>query len=191
MEVNTQDAADIQETAQAENQLNASDVTNNRVDTRSVEIDALKAELAKAKTQSIEYLDGWQRARADFSNYKKRQETEYASQRALSTGVLVAKLLPVLDDFERASKTLPTGLREMTWIGGVLLIHRKLQLVLEGEGIKLIEVKPNDSFDPSIHEAVSQDDAEGIESGRIIEELQRGYKLADRVLRPALVRVAR
>jgi molecular chaperone GrpE len=73
----------------------------------------------------------------------------------------------------------------------VLLIHRKLQLILESEGIKPIEVKANDVFDPSIHEAVSQDDAEGVESGHVIDELQRGYKLGDRVIRPTLVRVAR
>jgi molecular chaperone GrpE len=156
-----------------------------------VDVEALKKELADAKAKSTEYLDGWQRARAEFSNYKRRQESDYGSLRALSTSALVSRLLPVIDDFERATKTLPSALRDMTWIEGVLLIHRKLQLILESEGVKTIELKVGDVFDPSIHEAVSQDEAEGVESGHVIEELQKGYKLGDRVIRPTLVRVAR
>ena len=156
-----------------------------------VDIEALRKELSDAKSKVAEYLDGWQRARADFANYKKRQESDAANLRMLSTSALVAKLLPVLDDFDRANKTLPPALHDMTWIDGVLLIHRKLQVILESEGVKQIEVKPNDVFDPNIHEAVSHDEAQGIESGHVIEELQRGYKLNERVIRPALVRVAR
>ena len=79
----------------------------------------------------------------------------------------------------------------MTWIGGVMLIARKMQAIVESEGVKAVEVGPNDAFDPNTHEAVSHDDADGVESGHVIEELQRGYKLGDRVLRPALVRVAK
>ena len=73
----------------------------------------------------------------------------------------------------------------------MLLIQRKFQLVLDGEGVKILDVKPNDAFDPNLHEAISNDDADGIESGHVIEELQRGYKHGDRIIRPALVRVAR
>jgi molecular chaperone GrpE len=158
---------------------------------QQAEIDALKKDLAAAQARSSEYLDGWQRARAEFSNYKKRQEGEYANLRTLSTSTLVAKLLPVLDDFERASRTLPDPLRDMTWIDGVLLIQRKLQLILESEGVKLIEVKRNDEFNPTIHEAISHDEAPGVDSGHVIEEVQKGYKLGERVIRPSLVRVAR
>ncbi len=191
MEVNTQDAANVSATASTEDTQAAPETATPQVDARAAEIEALKAELEKVKAKSAEYLDGWQRARAEFSNYRKRQDSENAAQRALHTSMTIARLLPVLDDFERATKTLPVALRDMTWIEGVLLIHRKLQLILESEGIKSIEVKRNDTFDPSIHEAVSHDEAEGVESGRVIEELQRGYKLGDRVVRPTLVRVAR
>jgi molecular chaperone GrpE len=191
MEVNTEDATSRPVSASMDNTQAAPETNEPQADTRAAEIDALKAELATLRAKSSEYLEGWQRARAEFSNYKKRQESDYASQRAMSTSILIAKLLPVLDDFERATKTLAPSLRDMTWIEGVLLIHRKLQLILESEGIKVIDVKANDTFDPSIHEAVSQDEAEGVESGRVIEELQRGYKLGDRVVRPSLVRVAR
>ena len=159
--------------------------------TTGIDIEALKTELAHEKAKSTEYLDGWQRARAEFANYKKRQEADFASLRSFATSSLVTRLLPVIDDFERANKTLPPALRDMTWIEGVLLIHRKLQLILESEGVRTIEVKPNDIFDPTIHEAVSHDEAAGVESGRVIEELQKGYKMGDRVIRPALVRVAR
>lgn len=151
----------------------------------------LQNELLSLKARADEYLDGWQRARADFANYRKRQESDLSNIRALSTSGLVARLIPVMDDFERATKTLPNALRDMTWIEGVLLISRKMQLILESEGVRPIEVKPNDLFDPTIHEAVSHDVAEGIASGAVIEELQKGYKLGDRVIRPTLVRVAR
>lgn len=158
------------------------------------EVATLQKELEDAKAKANEYLDGWQRARAEFANYKKRQEQNNADLRAYATMDLVRKLLPIQDDFERAAKTLPEGISHMTWIEGVMLIHRKLQVILESEGVKTIEVKPNDVFNPTLHEAISHDDASegsGIESGHVIEEVQKGYKIGDRVIRPTLVRVAK
>lgn len=160
-------------------------------DQKDAEIEALKKQLAEAEAKAREYLDGWQRARAEFANYKKRQEADNASLRQFAIGAFVGKILPVLDDFERAAKTLPHNLQGLTWIDGVLLIHRKMQLVLESEGVRPIDVAPNAPFDPTLHEAISHDEAEGIDSGHVIEEVQKGYKLGDRVIRPALVRVAR
>jgi len=154
-------------------------------------LERLQKELEEAKAKANEYLDGWQRARAEFANYKKRQEQQNAELRAFATIDLVRKLLPIQDDFERAIKTLPEGISHMTWIEGVLLIHRKLQVILESEGAKAIEVKLNDPFDPVLHEAISHDEATGVNSGHIIEEVQKGYKLGERVIRPALVRVAK
>jgi molecular chaperone GrpE len=156
-----------------------------------VAADSLQKQLDDAKAKADEYLDGWQRARAEFANYKKRQEQQMSDLRAFSTIDLIKRLLPIQDDFERAQKTLPEGISHMTWIEGVMLIQRKLQLVLEAEGVKTIDVKPNDVFDPNLHEAISHDDADGIESGHVIEMLQTGYKIGERVVRPALVRVAR
>jgi len=160
-------------------------------DQKDAEIEALKKELTAANDKVKEYLDGWQRARAEFANYKRRQETDNANLRTYATDALVARILPVLDDFDRATKTLPHGLQGMTWIEGVLLIHRKLQLILESESVKPIEVAPDVPFDPVVHEAISHDEAEGIESGHVIEEIQKGYKRGERVIRPALVRVAK
>jgi molecular chaperone GrpE len=159
--------------------------------TPEAELAALQCELEDVKAKANEYLDGWQRARAEFANYKKRQEQNNADLRAFATMDLVRKLLPIQDDFERAAKTLPESVSHMTWIEGVMLIHRKLQVILESEGVKTIDVKPNDPFNPALHEAISHDDADGIESGHIIEELQKGYKIGDRVIRPTLVRVAK
>ncbi|PJF48075.1 MAG: nucleotide exchange factor GrpE [Candidatus Thermofonsia Clade 3 bacterium] len=154
-------------------------------------IAALHKALKEAQAKADEYLDGWQRARAEFANYKKRQEQQNADLRAFATLDLIRKLLPIQDDFERAAKTLPEGIAHMTWIEGVMLIQRKLKLILESEGVKEIEVRKNDPFDPTLHEAISHDEAEGVESGHIIEELQKGYKIGDRVIRPTLVRVAK
>lgn len=154
------------------------------------ELEALRRELEKAKAQAAEYLEGWQRTQAEFANYKKRNEQERQELLKLANATLIAKLLPIMDDFERAFQTLPRSLARLTWIDGIALIHRRLQAILEAEGLTVIETK-GQSFDPLLHEAVSYEEVEGYDDGQIIEEVQKGYKLHDRILRPALVRVAR
>ena len=154
------------------------------------ELEALRQELEKAKAQAAEYLEGWQRTQAEFANYKKRNEQELQELLKLANATLIAKLLPIMDDFERAFQTLPRSLARLTWIDGIALIHRRLQAILEAEGLTVIETK-GQSFDPLLHEAVSYEEVEGYDDGQIIEEVQKGYKLHDRILRPALVRVAR
>jgi molecular chaperone GrpE len=154
------------------------------------ELERLQEELEKANAQASEYLDGWQRAQAEFSNYKKRQEAERAQVMALANATLLRKLLPVVDDFERALETLPTNLSQLTWCEGLLLIRHKLGAILESEGVKPIE-SDGQAFDPRYHEAVTYEAAPGFAEGQIIGEVQRGYTLGERVLRPALVRVAK
>ncbi len=155
-----------------------------------VEAEQLQEELEKAQAQAAEYLDGWQRAQAEFSNYKKRQETERAQMRAFANANLLRKLLPIADDFERATATLPSDLTQLTWCEGIFMIRHKLDGVLESEGVKSIETE-GQSFDPRYHEAVTYEEVSGYEEGQIIGEVQRGYILDERVLRPALVRVAK
>ena len=150
----------------------------------------LKDKLEQAENQAAEYLDGWQRTQAEFSNYKKRQETERAQMMTLANMTVLRKLLPVVDDFERALSTLPVDLSQLTWCEGVLLIKAKLDGILESEGVKPIETE-GEMFDPRYHEAVTYEESSGHEDGQIIGEAQRGYTLGERVLRPALVRVAK
>ena len=156
------------------------------------ELDILQEELEQARSQAAEYLEGWQRAQAEFSNYKRRQEAGRAQTAMLANAVLLRKLLPVVDDFERAMATLPASLGQLTWCQGVLLIQHKLGGVLESEGVKSIETE-GQAFDPRYHEAVTYEEVSGheYEEGQIIGVVQRGYTLGERVLRPALVRVAK
>ncbi|MGQ9466644.1 MAG: nucleotide exchange factor GrpE [Anaerolineae bacterium] len=154
------------------------------------ELERLRQELEAAKAQAAEYLDGWQRTQAEFANYRKRQEVEFMERVRLNNAVLIARILPILDDLDRAIQTLPPGLQSLTWVEGVFLIKRKLEVILEAEGLKPIETAGK-SFDPLYHEAVTYEDVPGYEDGQIIGEVQRGYLLGDRVIRPALVRVAR
>jgi molecular chaperone GrpE len=155
----------------------------------AAEIEQLQEELEKAQAQADDYLDGWRRSQAEFSNYRKRQENERQRLIEMGNAGLIAKILPVIDDLERAMQTLPQGLQQLTWIGGVFLIARKLQIVLETEGVTPIETEGQD-FSPLYHEAITYEEAAGFEDGQIIAEVQRGYMMADRVIRPALVRVA-
>jgi molecular chaperone GrpE len=151
---------------------------------------AMQRELEKARQQAQEYFDGWQRERADFSNYKKRQERELELLSQNFSGNFIKKFLAIQDDLDRAIKTCPTQGEGAAWAEGVALITRKLNNILEKEGVKPI---PNDiqTFDPTMHEAISHEDSPNHESGQVIEVVQQGYMLGDRVLRPALVRVAR
>jgi molecular chaperone GrpE len=153
-------------------------------------LEELKSELEEAQAQATEYLDGWQRAQAEFSNYKKRQEAEWAQMRTRATADVLRKILPVVDDFERAIATMPDDLSRLTWCEGVFLIKAKLDAILDSEGVKPIKTN-GQTFDPVYHEAVTYEEAAGYEEGQIIGEVQRGYMLDERVLRPALVRVAK
>jgi len=154
------------------------------------EVEALEEELAGARAEADEYLDGWRRSQAEFSNYKKRQRAEQAKIRELANANLLRKLLPILDDFERAMATMPEGIMHLSWSQGLLMIERKLEAVLETEGVEPIDAE-GEMFDPNYHEAVTHEEMPGYEEGQIIGEVQKGYILSDRVLRPALVRVAK
>jgi len=144
---------------------------------------ALEEEKAKAER----YLANWRRAEADFDNYKKRVEQERSENAKFAHISLVLSLLPIIDDFDRAFGTLMPSLAGLTWIDGIRLIGRKLQANLEARGLTEIKCL-GEQFDPLYHEAVMQ--VEG-EEGKVVAELQKGYKLYDRVIRPALVVVGK
>lgn len=151
----------------------------------------LMDQLKQAKAEAAENLDGWQRARAEFANYKRRTDAERLELSANAGADVLKRVLPIVDDFDRAAATLPDELKSQPWVNGVMLVHRKLTSLLEQSNVKPIAANPGDAFDPNLHEAITHEDAEQIASGHIIGEVQRGYKLGERVLRPAMVRVAR
>ncbi len=153
----------------------------------SAEDEPVEAQLGRAKEDAQKYLANWQRAQADFQNYKRRTEQERDESRRFVLASLVINLLPILDDFERAFGSLDHRLAGLTWFDGMRLIYRKLQMILENAGVTVIQAV-GQQFDPREHEAVTH--AEG-EEGKVLAEVQRGYKLQDRVLRPAMVVVGK
>jgi molecular chaperone GrpE len=154
-------------------------------DTAVVELQARVAQLEK---QVAEYKDQWLRAAADYKNFKRRTDQERADLiRGASAGLLL-KLLPVVDDIERALNSVTPDVANTPWYGGFKLIPQKLQAILESEGVTSIAAL-GEHFDPNIHEAVIYEAAGEGQEGKVIAELQKGYKLRDRVLRPTMVKV--
>jgi molecular chaperone GrpE len=152
----------------------------------SGEVESLTSQLREAEKKAAEYKDGWARAQADFQNYKKRLERDNELTYITMKGDIIKKVLPALDDLERALQNRPA---DNGWANGIELIARKLQNVLESEGIKRIEAEGVE-FDPNYHEAISHEPADGVKSGFVIGVVQNGYMLGERVIRPAMVRVA-
>lgn len=151
-------------------------------------IEQLERELAEVRAKNEEHLYNWQRSAADFANFKRRTDEERATVGQFSTAILIGKLLGVLDDFDRALENVPPEAHE-GWIEGVKLVERKLRGVLESEGVSPIEAL-GQPFDPNLHEAVVHEPTADHPDNQVIGELQRGYRLHDRVIRPSLVRVA-
>jgi molecular chaperone GrpE len=151
-------------------------------------IEQLERELATTAAKNEEHLYNWQRSAADFANFKRRTDEERATVGQFSTAILIGKLLAVLDDFDRALENVPPDAHE-GWIEGVKLVERKLRGVLESEGVTPIEALGL-PFDPNLHEAVVHEPTADHPDNQVIGELQRGYRLHDRVIRPSLVRVA-
>ncbi len=137
-----------------------------------------------------EYLAALQRERAEFLNFKRRTSEERVSMLGLAAEDLIRKVLALADDFDRAVETRPESMDGDPWVEGIAAIDRKLRLLLESEGVSEIEAGVGLQFDPREHEAVVNVPDTGRPDGEIVEELRRGYKLRDRVIRPALVAVA-
>ncbi len=162
-----------------------------RTPTRSELLERLEEAIRErdtARQQSEEHLRNWQRSAADFSNFKRRTDDERAVTARFSNQLLIGKLLGVLDDFDRALESVPADAHE-SWVEGVRLVDRKLRTVLESEGVTPIEAI-GQPFDPNVAEAVVHEQTTDYPDNQVIGELQRGYRLHDRVIRPALVRVA-
>ena len=153
---------------------------------QAAEIAALTQRLAEAEAKTAEYKDGWQRSQAEFVNYKNRVARDNELTFFTMKGDIIKKVLPVLDDLERALSNRVPG---DAWADGIELIVRKFQTALEKDGVTRIEAEGK-PFDPSFHEAISHEPNPNVESGHVIAVVQNGYMLGERVIRPALVRVA-
>lgn len=156
----------------------------------AADLKALQQELKKQKEQSDHHLEQWKRTAANLQNYRKRVEKERAELLKSGQAALIAQLLPILDDLERAFQTLPFALSSFTWTEGLALIDRKLSLILEQQGLQEIDAlgKP---FDPALHQGLLEEETTAYPDGHVMAVLQKGYMLRDRVLRPAMVKVAR
>ena len=150
---------------------------------------APSTEVATLQKQAQEYMAGWQQERAAFANYKKRVEREMKDVSQNAAVEAMIGLLPIIDDLERAMSNVPPEFEGNAWLNGMAAISRKFQKILDDRGVTIIDPK-GQVFDPTRHEAVSMEDSSEVESGHITATLQKGYALGERVLRPALVRVA-
>lgn len=150
----------------------------------------LEERLEQLEAQAAEYLDGWQRARAEFVNYKKRVERERAESRARIAAELLTRYLDVLDDLDRTITEMPEDIADTPWSHGLQMVYQKMQLLLESEGVETIDAL-GESFDPNFHEAISFEESEDYDEGQVVDVIQKGYMLGERVLRPAMVRIAK
>jgi molecular chaperone GrpE len=147
------------------------------------EIDDLKE---KANT----YSEGWKRERADFDNYRKRVQRDQEQEKQNRMIDIIKKYLVLHDDLGLAMKNAPSGQENQQWLDGIALIFKKMENILENEGIEQINTEKVD-FDPNLHEAISHEENPDFQSGQIIEVVKPGYKIKNRIIRPALVRVAK
>jgi molecular chaperone GrpE len=149
----------------------------------------LETKIAELEAAAAEAKDRYLRLAADFDNYKKRarQEQLESSQRAAAE--LISRLLPALDDLHQALDHKPKGV-EVAWIKGLELSVRKLEEALRASGLETIEAE-GQPFDPNFHEAIGHEESTDQPEDTVVQVLRRGYRLRDRVVRPALVKVAR
>jgi molecular chaperone GrpE len=154
------------------------------------EYDALEKEMKSLKAELENQKDTYLRAHADFDNYKKRVQRDASRSYQDAMTSILKIFLNVSDDIERALKNPPKENEISSWINGIELIHQKLMNQMKNQGVERMNVQPGEQFDPNRHEAITQEDHPEYEDGQIIEVVQPGYQISDRIIRPAMVRVA-
>ena len=147
------------------------------------DIELLKQALTEEREKSVANLTGWQRAQADLMNYRRRAEQEKEEVGRFGNTTIMLSLLPILDDVERALTSIPDDLAKHSWIDGIRLIERKLKANLEAQGLSQIKAL-GEPFDPNLHEAMMQGKGQ---EGTVVEEIEKGYKLNNRLIRPSKV----
>ncbi|MCI0890426.1 MAG: nucleotide exchange factor GrpE [Chloroflexi bacterium] len=151
------------------------------------DVEGLRTRLEEEKQRAGKHYESWQRSAADYQNYKRRMEEERREVARLASISLIINLLPLVDDIERALRNVDPKLSGLTWIDGIWMIYRKFEAVLQNAGVTEIEAG-DQQFDPTVHEAISEVDGE---QGKVLSVVQKGYKLGDRVIRPAMVVVGK
>jgi molecular chaperone GrpE len=166
------------------------EMTNGQAaEAESAEPPTVAEQLAAAQAEAEDYKDRWMRSQAEFANARKRMEKQRLETYSNATATVIEKLLPIVDDFERAMESLPAEISENSWLEGIQLVQRKLAATLDNFNVTAIEAI-GEPFDPNLHEAITQEPTEEFESGAVCRVLQTGYKIGDRVIRPSLVVVA-
>ncbi len=154
------------------------------------DVGALERSLSDTEAKAKEYLDGWQRERAAFANFRRRTDEERASTRQSALEDVVCSILPLLDDLARACDDVPAGMVGHPWVNGVCMVRRKFEKFLADQGVEAIEAE-GCKFDPNMHEAITHEPSRKHEEGEVIGEVTKGYRLGDRILRCSVVRVAK
>jgi molecular chaperone GrpE len=149
----------------------------------------LEEQLAETQAEAARNLDGWQRTQAEFANARKRFEKQRSDAYLNANVELVGKILPLIDDFERALESAPADVQDDPWVSGINLVYRKMLAILDEMNVQPIPAV-GEPFDPNLHEALSQEPSDEYDDGTIVREMRRGYRLGDRVIRPSLVSVA-
>lgn len=171
------------------NAESAAEDIETKVEAEESENTALEDQLEFALDEAAKNLDGWQRAQAEFRNYRERQDRERQHMYDQAVGRIVKRYLDIVDDLERALGNQPDDAEVAEWSQGIELVYRKLLTMLENEGVRPMEALGAE-FNPMLHEAIAQEESEEYESGQVIEVVRQGYTIGERMLRPALVKVA-
>ena len=152
---------------------------------------SLEQQLEVVRQEATQNLDGWQRAAAELANFKRRQEDQLKLQRDMIKADVLQGVISALDDMDLTFQNVPQQLdgQLIGWVEGFRLVQRKLDKVLDDQGVRMINT--TGEFDPNLHEAVSYEESDEHAEGQIIAELRKGYQIGNRVIRPALVRVAK
>ncbi|WP_172249696.1 nucleotide exchange factor GrpE [Saccharibacillus deserti] len=154
-----------------------------------ISVEELQARVQALSAQSEEYMQRLARSQADFDNFRKRTIREKEELGKYASSKLISELVPVIDNFSRALDTTPEGENAESFVKGVKMIHRQFENVLQAEGLTAMETV-GQPFNPEFHQAVMTVESDEVEEGIVVEELQKGYMLKDKVLRPAMVKVS-
>ncbi|QUY65180.1 nucleotide exchange factor GrpE [Helcococcus kunzii] len=184
----------IEKDLEKESEEEVAEETKNEESSKNSEEEIKEESSSNENEESVDenakLKDSLLRLQADFSNYKRRVEKEKADIHKYAAESIITKLLPVLDNFDRAFKEVQEEDKDDAFTKGIELIRQDLDKILVQEGLEVIE-SDNQKFDANLHHAVFMEENDEVESEHIIETFQKGYKLKDKVIRPAMVKVSR